>query len=417
MTQLALRAGRVDITPAQPLPLFGRAGRTGRSQGIASRLEANCILLEQSEDAFAALIAIDSLYPSQLLVDMIARLCSEAGLPLTPADILIVASHTHNAPALDPTKPLLGDFAPDYLQFVAKQIAECLGQLRQEPSSPLQMLASHSDCRASVFRRLWVSGLNLAPPKFSKRLKMAPNEDVSIDQRLKLIVLRSEEEVPNAVIWTWPCHAVSHPDASEIGADFPGALREHIRQSLGDERLPVLYMPGFSGDIRPSGSSALPLHKSGSWIGIGARFAKSDAARVAGLHDGLAQAFTSALGQLDDCGSLGNMAFTREQRSLALGEVRTEAAGIAPLTCQEWAIGPFTIKAVSSEIASGYSLKANGEEPLTFTTGCAGQVFGYLPIDSQIGEGGYEDSGFAPLFSIPGVFHQSIQDQISRLIG
>ncbi len=87
------------------------------------------------------------------------------------------------------------------------------------------------------------------------------------------------------------------------------------------------------------------------------------------------------------------------------------------MACDDWKLGPIRIKAVSAEIASDYASFAGGADPLTFLTGCAGQVFGYIPTDQQIPEGGYEVDDFVPAFSITGTFQTEIEAKIIQLLG
>ncbi|MEP2735218.1 MAG: hypothetical protein ABJP34_02885 [Erythrobacter sp.] len=414
---LAMRAASTDITPVSPSALFGRIGRTGDFTHVASRLEANCLLIENGKGSPAATIAIDSLYPSQSLIDAVRNLCAVGGLNFATDALMFVASHTHNAPALDDTKPKLGQFDPAYLEHTAQQIADCLLGLNGSNANVTNMAIASSNCGASIFRRRKAFGLNLSTLRPETRMMMAPNPHVGIDHQLKLLVLSDNDGTARCVIWSWACHAVSEPEEMSVSADFPGVLRTHIRAVLDNESLPVLYFPGFSGDIRPASASLIPLHKSGKWVGAGRRFGKASAAYAERLHGALKHSINAAFSGLSLCGAASEMDFSRTNRHLPLSDIRSEAASLAPLTCQDWSIGPARIKAVSSEIASPYSSAAGGGDALAFVTGCAGQVFGYLPTDSQIPEGGYEVSGFAPMFSIPGDFNTAIEAQIAELIG
>jgi hypothetical protein len=419
-----LAAGGVDITPDRMLPLFGREGRVLAARSVASRLEANCLLFQGAGNGPAALVAIDSLYPSAALVAAVTEACAARGLLIAAECLMIVASHTHNAPALDPSKPKLGEFDPSYLAFVASRISDCLLQLsRQTPDQGhavakiTNFASGQAVAAASVYRRKAIWGLDLASLRPLRRMVMAPNNSSPIGQSLKLLVLTDDASRPRAVLWSWPCHAVSEPEALAISADFPGALRAHIRERLAAPNLPVLYLPGFSGDIRPYSETVLPLHRARKWIGIGRRFAKANPACAEALQRALETAFAEAERQLKPVGKVAEARLRRSRRSLDLAELRKEAGDLAPLTCDVWRFGPIQIRAVSAEVASEYAPIARGDDPLAFSTGCAGQVFGYIPSDRQLSEGGYEVEGFATSFSVPGCFRTAIEDKVSWLIG
>lgn len=413
---LRVNAARADITPSTLLPLFGRARRSGAARTIASRLEAN-VLFFDAPDGPAAIVTIDSLYASQQLEDEVRRQTAIRGLSFSQGALLFVASHTHNAPSLDPTKPRLGPLDVGYLAFAAAQITEALLAARNQHNGVAHVAYGQALCAASTFRRRTVAGVDLARLRVSKRVVMAPDARVPIDQRLKLVLLSGADQTPRAVLWSWPCHAVSEPDAMALSADFPGALRGHIRNTLGVTDLPVLYFPGFSGDIRPASRPFVPLHRSTEWIGIGPRFAPANGAAATTLHAALARAFDAAFAVRQDAGGLSQVMVRRQRRHLALDTIRTDAGSHAPLTCDNWAAGPIRIIAVSAEVAAAYAPHAGRDVPMTFFTGCAGQVFGYVPTDSQIPEGGYEVDGFVTDFSVSGCFRDEVERAVYTLIG
>ncbi|MEL6681458.1 MAG: hypothetical protein AAFQ09_02290, partial [Pseudomonadota bacterium] len=290
-----IQSGIVDITPDVMLPLFGRAGRTQNAHSVASRLEANCLLIRGADSGPAAFVTIDSLYPSAPLVDAVVKASAARGLTLDASALLIVASHTHNAPALDPSKPKLGAFDPTYLEFVADRISKCLVTLSKKTGGDIVGLAhGHSQCDASVYRRKAVWGFDLARLRLSRRVVMSPNQSKRIGKTLKMALFTDGNGALRAVLWTWPCHAVSEPDALAISADFPGAVRDHSRRCFSDPTLPVLFIPGFSGDIRPATRARVPLHRAGRWIGFGARFQNAARTRTARLQRDLTAAFDRA---------------------------------------------------------------------------------------------------------------------------
>ena len=330
---------------------------------------------------------------------------------------MIVASHTHNAPALDDTKPMLGECSPDYVTFVAERIAGCLVTLFKNKAVPITPF-SHGQAPAAgaVYRRRWILGFDFLKLRFSRRTVMAPNSTQNIANNLTMVILADDDENKRAVLWSWPCHAVSEPNAEAISADFPGAVRSHIRAHLGDPSLAVFYFPGLSGDIRPASLRHLSIHKIGAWIGLGSRFSKPTRKIAEALQANLFSALDRAYAESYTYDRNSEVIFTRRRRSLSLGDIRTEAGELTPITCDEWHIGPLKIKAVSAELAGDYVRYEDCGNPTTFLTGCAGQVFGYIPTDSQLLFGGYEVDGFASSFSIPGSFHGHIESRVFELI-
>ena len=113
-----------EITPEFPVPLFGRGNRPGNFESVLTGLEIN-LLAFHDDRGLAVIIAIDTLFSSTALK---AAVEERAGAQVCASiqAMIFVASHTHHAPALDPTKPKLGKVDPAYLAMVAGRVAEGL---------------------------------------------------------------------------------------------------------------------------------------------------------------------------------------------------------------------------------------------------------------------------------------------------
>lgn len=140
-------------------------------------------------------------------------------------------------------------------------------------------------------------------------------------------------------------------------------------------------------------------------------------ARAEAPQRALEAAFAEAKRQLKPAGKVAEARLQRARRSLDLSELCKEAGDLAPLTLDVWSFGPIRIRAVSAEVALDDARIAGGDDPLAYSAGCAGQVFGYIPSDRQLPEGGYEVKGFATAFSVPGRFRTAIKSKVSWLIG
>jgi hypothetical protein len=53
-----------------------------------------------------------------------------------------------------------------------------------------------------------------------------------------------------AVVWGISCYPTEWPGTRELSADYPGLVREALRDQISC-RLPVLFLQGFCGDLRP----------------------------------------------------------------------------------------------------------------------------------------------------------------------
>lgn len=397
----------MDITPDHPLPLFGRQGRESASTSVTSPLEANIVVINDG-DSIRALVTLDTLYPSQTLLDAVHTKLVKKGRPFAQDMILMVASHTHNAPALDPSKPLLGHVDPDYSNEVAKRIAALVIQLAEHPGAAVVLRAGKADCEASVYRRRCVVGIDFARLRLQRRVVMAPNKKEKIDQRLRLFIWSDAQDKPLAAVWHWACHAVSEPDQYTISADFPGFVRESLRDMLGKAGLPVLYLPGFSGDIRPASSGKIPILRSEKWAGLGRRFASNSQAAQTMLVTKINAAMRKAYDAMESVPSTPN---TSQTKTINLQNIRRNHGSQSDLcSVNDWAFGGLKLTAVSAEVSHRYGTIG---AICDVETGCAQQVFGYLPTDAQIIEGGYEATGFAKAFSLAGQFRDKIEETVA----
>src|SRR5439155_1661109 len=155
-------AGSVDITPDRPLPLAGYADRRGPSRGVADPLELNALLLRAPGQSVAILTA-DLLF---VTAELKARLLEAVGakLGLDEASLLVAASHTHTAPAVDASKPRLGVCDAAYADLVAGRATELLGRLASIDPVPCHIAYLTCSAFPSINFRMpvWV-GLGSGP--------------------------------------------------------------------------------------------------------------------------------------------------------------------------------------------------------------------------------------------------------------
>ena len=52
------------------------------------------------------------------------------------------------------------------------------------------------------------------------------------------------------MLWNFACHPVMYHSPMNVSAHFPGDVRKELREILSD--IPVVFLQGFSGDIRPN---------------------------------------------------------------------------------------------------------------------------------------------------------------------
>mgnify|MGYP000948637931 CR=1 FL=1 len=420
---MQIASGTVDITPSNPVPLVGYFLRRGLMKGINDRLEANFFLTKTSK-SIIAIVGLDALFGSNALRD---RILSELGYDSETLTLILVASHTHFAPGLDRRKPRLGATDENHLQEIARRIARKISaELRDSRSKQVRLSSGRSKCNESTYRRAMALRLSKSFPFIKREAVLSPNTKVKHPVDLELVVAEDVNGEPQMIMWSWPCHAVSHPNEEMISADFPGAVREVLRRHLKRQNLPIIYMPGFAGDIRPySKRSALTLQSFLKYpFSFIPTFKSNTPESFRRLCDGVSNAALDALRSVGSPVS-SSEPFTVASVHLPLEEIidgfhvdrKSESAPptTLPITLVENDL--VSLLFMGAETCSTYApYISRRAQPIDLRTGYSDECFGYLPIDRQISEGGLEGDWFFHRFSLPGKFKRNIQDLVLSTI-
>jgi hypothetical protein len=407
-TQVGLfsAAKRCDVTPKADCYLAGRGDGARRARGIAAELEANCVLLPVG-NRFIALVALDTLFASD---DLKRRIVEH----LRPAvrrkleDIIIVASHTHNASSLDPTKPNLGAVDPEYLKEVSVAVSQIIASAIDDVSEDMQIRRGLAECFANARRRVATWRLRKAWPFLSHGVYTAPNQAADVPRKLDLIYTLGSDGRPKWCVWSWVCHCTAFYDPHLVHPDFPGVVRAHIRAEFGLPDLPVVFLPGFAGDIRADAARG-PVTLAGRCMTPLVRpFASPTPENFNALCRRVCGAAQSAIDSALPQPSLrSDTSFY--SKKIPLVQLMTSEPSDLGLEIV-WLCQPmFDLVFMGAETCSPWLAKL---APLfsegTMFTGYANAVPCYLPTAEQMGEGGYEVDGFRASFGIEGKFRSDM---------
>lgn len=397
----------VSIDPDHPVPLAGRAGGARITMAVHDPLEANILAIFEAGVCRAVFISIDAVFVGRELSDALLKACAKFGVD--PHAVLIVASHTHSAPALEDTKPLLGARCDAHFAQVRDNLVEAVG--RALGSKPRQgtLRKGYATAHAAVNRRLprRLPQLTSHGLRFEKTI-MAPNADGPVDPAITAWIIEGET---TAVVWHYTCHPTGFPDALKISADYPGMVRGALRQRFG-KNTTVIFLQGFAGDIRPV-SAASP----GGMLALlrrvvqGPRFHDMSMDGWLGwsamISEGVMRAIVSAQLVPDIAPAAGRISSTPLDALLA-GAGQNRAVEIQHLD----ALGERFI-AVSAEPVLGLGELCPAG---ALRVGYSRDVFGYWPREMQIAEGGYEVNVFKPWFGVPQEWRSGLDQVFCKLI-
>jgi len=364
---------------------------------VADSLELNAVLLRAPGQS-VAIVTADLLF---VTAELKARLLDAVGarLGLDEASLLVAASHTHSAPSVDPSKPRLGVCDPEYATVVAQRGAELLGRL-----GSIDPVPCHVDYRTGAADH----AINRRRPGW-RGVRRAPNPAGPRDETLHLLTFSDHTDRPLAVLWSYACHPVAFPALTKVSADFPGVVRRALRDAHGAE-LPVLFLQGFAGDVRPRETGATTrFARRLAELVVGPLFARFSAQQYATWAGGLAdRAVGVARGALRTRRPVAPLC--RRER-IALSTLVTGATAGREVTFQRMSLDPgLHLVAISAEPVTAYGATLRHLCPgSVLPVGYSDTVFGYLPTAAMLGERGYEDSGFMVPFGLSGRFRPDIE--------
>src|ERR1700687_5845165 len=245
--EFLISSGCADITPRRPVMLGGYNKRTAPFPASAARLEANVILIK-GPSSRVVIVSTDLLYPGETL-----RAHLLENLELADDELFFCASHTHFAPMTAPSMLRLGVADAEYVQYVATRITALIKSIEHqgEPSvcNYHEGRADHSMNRRLVRFRVTRSGL-------ARSSGLGPNPNGDRDESVRILEFARPGGKPSAILWNYACHPTDFPEFLQVSAEYPGIVRSRLRSEFGD--IPILFLQGFSGDVRPpfSGRSA-----------------------------------------------------------------------------------------------------------------------------------------------------------------
>jgi hypothetical protein len=421
--KLLARAASCDVTPRdRPVRLAGYAARKTPVSAIADPIEVSALLLECGGPR-CLLFSFDLMIVGSDLERII--LSKLQGMGFRPDEIVLLASHTHSAPATDQACERLGIPDITFVADVADAAENLVRQIERQQPCEISLNIFQGRLNHSINRRLYWPF-----PTFgrtygfrSASMSFAPNPAGPTDEAATLALLRNEDDgQPLAMIWHYTCHPTAVVPEDVISADYPGAVRRALRQRFGE--IPCVFLQGFCGDIRPNITASRKL----GWrehlrrmirrIASGPLFASPSAEDWMRWSQTLA-ARVCDIAQGSPAKRFSPTSLQTGSASISLGEFFKGSVPDKPLAVQVVRIGEeLEIVALSAEACVEWQRILDeamppAERRTRLYAGYLGALFGYLPTAAQIPQGGYEVEGFQSLFGLSGDF---VADRIDAAV-
>lgn len=401
VSAIDVSAATASITPQQ-LGVELAGYNRDAANAIHDPIEANGILFRQGDGKTAIILTLDTLYVGADLTNRLQRYVHER-LGAEKAELLAFASHTHFAPALDRSKPNLGKVDDDYFEWVATRCEGLIDELLGARSREASVRGVESNWFGAVHRRKpWPLPYKIDGKLVFGEPLLAPNPRGPTDPVVRLWEVGVGRD-RIALIWSCACHPTSHVRLTDISADYCGVVRDALRRAIGAP-IPVLFLQGFTGDLRPSTPSRwrLSLRAIVKLLLYGPRFDPFTAERATDWRESLARVVLDMLGDraVQSNRLAGQIAWATTET--ALSELIAEAyVGARTVTFKRLKVGNlFDIIGVAAEPSN--QLRRLIPDRGVLPIGYLGDVFGYWPTEAQRKEGGYEARRFLPVFGFPG---------------
>ena len=335
----------------------------------------------------------------------------------------IVAAHTHNAPALAKAVSKLGKVSDSWFNSVILRIADAI---HNGATVALREIGCGSiETDLVINRRLdaWLldyQRLKRGQLCFAKSVALAPNSSGNVDNKIRAVFFRCSAGKVRTIIWSLSAHAAFAENFFSISADFPGVVRQFLKEIYGDE-LVSIFLPGFAGSSIPR-CSGKPLFKR-SFMQILVAVLPFNSS-IPPLDSNSYQRWSKkAAKYIEDIGVFTvwkdlNQLPHRLEKGESIIVFKDRFLGDITVCFTMISFGGHVkIITVNGELLSEWSGLLNSllsSEGSDIISGYGAGSCLYVPPESEIARGGYEVERFQQFFGLSGKFVKNIDKKIKN---
>lgn len=413
----------VDVTPPVGSWLSGFAARTEPCDGVYLPLRAVVtVLTERAAGARVILVSAEWLGFYDRTEPLRALITAATGVPREC--IVLAATHTHCGPAVHPHEagdcwePTDEVFLADALQRIATAAAAALAT-----SEPVALSFAAGACGFAYSRR---------KPDGRGGVTWAPTLEAPHDHTVPALVFARADGSVKHVLFSYACHPTGGGPKLQAGGDFAGFAMRELEQRLGCTAGFFLGCAGDQKPYRPGPKQAgFPAYAVAELRELGAELAEAVTRVVkagkASRVEGALRVRSHQLGlravvlpRADYAAMLeSEQSYFRRWAQLNLAYLdRGERPPVdLPLELQTVAFGrSLVLVTMAGEMSAEYGLRLvrdfRGEFAAVWPVGYTNDLFGYVPSERQIPEGGYEVVGSQMFMGRPGPLESGTEERI-----
>lgn len=421
------------ITPEQSMWMAGYAARTKPSEGKVHDLNAKALALEDAAGTRFVIVTMDLIGVAREFRGFVEK---EVGTRygLKPEALLLSVSHTHCGPEIRAWRATQAwdlpaeqiELGKKYAEGLQVEVVELVGKALQN-LAPARLSYVHGRCGLSMNRR----------SQAGQGYSIAPNADGPVDQDVPVLIVAAPDGKMRALLFGYACHNTTL-DFYQFCGDYAGFAQLDVEAA--HPGTVALFVQGCGGDQNPTPRRSLEWAKQhGQALANGVEQALASRSRpVRGLLKlALAEATLElsappSVEELKKQAASSNKYESRHAQELLKDVEAGRVRSTYPYLVQVARFGDdLTMVGLAGEVVVDYSLRlkkelaapsSTGQAPAVWVAGYCNEVFGYVPSQRVLQEGGYEAKDSILYYDItvtpfaPSV-EQRIVDKVHELVG
>jgi neutral ceramidase len=404
----------VVTTPEQSMWMAGYAARSKPSEGKVHELNAKALALEDAAGTRLVIVTVDLIgFPREFRDAVEKEVAARYGLK--PQALLLNASHTHSGPEIRAWRATQAwdlpaeqiELCKKYAEVLQVKIVDLVGRALKD-LTPAQLSYVHGRAGVAMNRRLLTE----------RGYTISPNADGPVDHDVPvLLVAAPDGKKVRAILFGYACHNTTL-DFYQFCGDYAGFAQRYIEET--HPGAVALFMAGCGGDQNPTPRRTLEwAQQHGRAVANGVEQALASKPRPVRcplkLALGEATLELSAppsVEELKKQASSTNKYESRHAQELLKDVEAGRTRSTYPYLVQVAQFGgDLTMVGLAGEVVVDYSLRLKAElgspvsrassprfeggtpstqGPAVWVAGYCNEVFGYVPSQRVLQEGGYE---------------------------
>ena len=407
-------SSKVDVTPKFPVVLAGYGGRTQEFEGIDTKLWARCLVIGKEDPA--VLVVIDNCGITSKIKNDLAERIKKFGI--SESNLVISATHTHNAPSLRGYAPILwaGRTSPNQEDRIDKYTSFLIDQMESlvvnalENREPMKLSWGRGEVQFGGNRRIIRDG---------KWAGFGFQRNGPVDHSLPVMVA-TDLKGETRVIWSnYACHCTTIGGRNHINGDWAGYANELIEKN--NKSAISLLTIGCGADVgpQPSGGSKDAI-KHGSAISKEVnKVISDDMTPLPGVTETAVKELQLPLQQPKDRkhwqSQLKVGGFHAELAKSMLKKIDEEGSISSEVKypIHTWKFGQeLAVVFLAGEVVVDYAVRFNKEFDWKrlWISAWANDMPGYIPSRRILNEGGYEAEFSQVYYDLPGPYLPEVED-------